>query len=166
MASQWLRDIECWLGSFVIVQEIRTSIAKKPYNFVIFQRGGSGPPCSPTPSGFAPAVCILFPDKDECTSQPGLCEHNCSNTAGSYICTCPPQHSLRDDGRSCRPFDDYSNVYFFFSLMPIGLMISWHFMLLCEIYFLWGVGELRLSGNHTWGSGWGGGSGIHYTLKI
>ena len=29
----------CWLGSFVILQGLRTSIAKKPYIFVIF-RGG------------------------------------------------------------------------------------------------------------------------------
>ena len=28
---------ECWLGSFVIFQGIQTSIAKKPYIFVIFQ---------------------------------------------------------------------------------------------------------------------------------
>ena len=37
-------NIKWWLGSFVIFQEIRTSIAKKPYIFVIFQGGGgSGP---------------------------------------------------------------------------------------------------------------------------
>ena len=34
------------IGSFVIFQGIRTSIAKKPYIFVIFQ-GGSGPPVPP-----------------------------------------------------------------------------------------------------------------------
>ena len=41
-----LPNIECWLGSFVIFQGIWTSIAKKTYNFVIFQ-GGSGPPALP-----------------------------------------------------------------------------------------------------------------------
>ena len=42
-------NIECWLGSFVIFQEIRTSIAQKLYIFVIFRGGGggSGPPVSP-----------------------------------------------------------------------------------------------------------------------
>ena len=37
-----LPDIECWLGSSVIFQGIRTSIVKKPYIFVIFKflRGG------------------------------------------------------------------------------------------------------------------------------
>ena len=32
-----LGNIECWLGSFVIFQEILTSIAKEPFSFVIFQ---------------------------------------------------------------------------------------------------------------------------------
>ena len=45
-------NIECWLGSFVIFQRIQTSIAKKPYIFVIFQGwgGGSRPPVSPSGS--------------------------------------------------------------------------------------------------------------------
>ena len=40
---------ECWHCSFVIFQGIRTSIAKKPYTFVIFQ-GGPGPPTPPPPA--------------------------------------------------------------------------------------------------------------------
>ena len=40
-------NIECWLGSFVAFQGIRTRIAKKPYIFVIFQGGGAlDPPIS------------------------------------------------------------------------------------------------------------------------
>ena len=36
------------VGSFVIVKEIRTSIAKKPYIFVIFHVGGGvRTPCPP-----------------------------------------------------------------------------------------------------------------------
>ena len=47
IAFSWLK-IECWLGSFMILQEIRTSIAKKPYLFVIFHVGrASRPPASP-----------------------------------------------------------------------------------------------------------------------
>ena len=37
---QSIQFIECWLGSFVICQGIWTSIAKKPYSFVIFHGGG------------------------------------------------------------------------------------------------------------------------------
>ena len=44
LEGRWWPDIECWLGSFVI----RTSIAKKPYIFVIFH-GGSRPPVPPLP---------------------------------------------------------------------------------------------------------------------
>ena len=32
-----VQNTDCWLGSFVIFQGIRTSFAKKPYSFVIFQ---------------------------------------------------------------------------------------------------------------------------------
>ena len=35
-------NIECWLGSFVVLQGNRTSIAKKPYSFAIFEGGGGG----------------------------------------------------------------------------------------------------------------------------
>ena len=40
LAGRWWPNIECWLGSFVVFQGIRTSIAKKPYIFVIFQGAG------------------------------------------------------------------------------------------------------------------------------
>ena len=47
LAGQCWPNIECWLGSFVLGQGIRTSIAKKPFIFAIFQGGGSGPPVPP-----------------------------------------------------------------------------------------------------------------------
>ena len=49
MAFRWraVPNIECWLGSFVIFQRIRTNIAKKLYIFVIFQGGGGS--WSPAP---------------------------------------------------------------------------------------------------------------------
>ena len=46
VAGRWWPNIECWFGSFVIFQGIRTNIAKKPYIFVIFQGGGTDP-CPP-----------------------------------------------------------------------------------------------------------------------
>ena len=43
LACRCWPNIECWLGSFVIFQGVCTSIAKKPYIFLIFQgRGGEG----------------------------------------------------------------------------------------------------------------------------
>ena len=48
MACRCWPNIECWIVSFMVLQGIRTNIAKKPYIFVIFQRGGgSGPPVPP-----------------------------------------------------------------------------------------------------------------------
>ena len=50
LVGRWWPKIECWLGSFVIFQGIRTSIAKKPYVFVIFfSGGGGGGPDPPVP---------------------------------------------------------------------------------------------------------------------
>ena len=43
LAGRCWTYIECWLGSFVIFQGIRTSIAKKPYIFVIFSEGYEPP---------------------------------------------------------------------------------------------------------------------------
>ena len=48
------QNIDCWLGSFVIFQGIRTSFAKKPHSFVLF-----GPP-APSPSRSARA--LLYED--------------------------------------------------------------------------------------------------------
>ena len=44
LACWWWPNIECWLGSFVIFQEIWTRNAEEPYIFVIFQGGGGTPP--------------------------------------------------------------------------------------------------------------------------
>ena len=49
-------NIECWLGSFVIIQGIRTSIAKKPYIFVL--PGGPVSPVPPPPPGSAHAASL------------------------------------------------------------------------------------------------------------
>ena len=47
-------NIECWFGSFVVLQGIRTSIAKKPFIFCDFQSEGGGGVQTPfPPSGSA-----------------------------------------------------------------------------------------------------------------
>ena len=52
-ACWWWPNVEWWLGSFWEFQGIRSSIAKKFYDFVIFQVGGGGGPDPLTPSGSA-----------------------------------------------------------------------------------------------------------------
>ena len=46
LAGQLWPNIEFWLGRFVIFQGIQTSIAMKPYIFVIFRGGGGPDPCA------------------------------------------------------------------------------------------------------------------------
>ena len=50
LAGRRWPNVECWLGSFVIFQGIRTSISKKTYIFVILQGGGGEgrTPCPPS----------------------------------------------------------------------------------------------------------------------
>ncbi|XP_069699308.1 uncharacterized protein [Periplaneta americana] len=49
-----------------------------------------------TLSSINPRSCV---DINECESS--VCSHNCSNTVGSFICTCPPNMKLHHDGRTC-----------------------------------------------------------------
>ena len=57
LAGRWLPNIESLLGSCVILQGIRNSIVQKPYIFVIFQGGGSGPPVPPLDPHMFPTMC-------------------------------------------------------------------------------------------------------------
>ena len=42
-------------------------------------------------------------DINECVSNGGLgsCQQNCTNTAGSYYCSCLPGYTLSDNSASC-----------------------------------------------------------------
>ena len=48
-------------------------------------------------------LCSVFhnADIDECARGTDLCAHNCSNTDGSYTCSCRPGFRLSSDGRRC-----------------------------------------------------------------
>ena len=44
----------------------------------------------------------MHTDIDECQmSPPPPCEQGCSNTIGSYQCTCGIGYALHDDGQNC-----------------------------------------------------------------
>lgn len=47
--------------------------------------------------GFLPS----FPDFDECTVY-GTCSQTCTNTEGSYTCSCVEGYLLQPDNRSCK----------------------------------------------------------------
>ena len=40
-------------------------------------------------------------DVNECDKQNGGCDHNCSNTEGSFECSCYIGYKLDDDRKSC-----------------------------------------------------------------
>ena len=44
---------------------------------------------------------LYFSDIFECCNGNGGCEHTCTNTAGSYYCTCNTGYSLNSDKHKC-----------------------------------------------------------------
>ena len=44
---------------------------------------------------------LLIVDNDECMLGTHVCTQNCTNTAGSYTCSCNTGYTLNRDGRSC-----------------------------------------------------------------
>ena len=45
---------------------------------------------------------LLFPtDINECEQGSDGCDHNCTNTVGSYNCTCMDGYELESDSRTC-----------------------------------------------------------------
>ena len=48
-------------------------------------------------------IIILFflLDINECVEGLDRCDHNCTNTAGSYFCTCKDGYELESDNYAC-----------------------------------------------------------------
>ena len=46
-------------------------------------------------------LCVLTSDVDECAINNGGCEQMCSNTIGSFYCTCESGYQLDEDGMNC-----------------------------------------------------------------
>ena len=47
--------------------------------------------------------CVIFDitDIDECSHGIDGCQHICSNTNGSYYCSCNDGYTLKQDGKNC-----------------------------------------------------------------
>ncbi|XP_065917828.1 uncharacterized protein [Dysidea avara] len=60
--------------------------------------------CCPGYEG-EPPICH---DINECASSNGGCQHNCTNTIGSYYCTCanPTGYTLNEDGHNCTDINE------------------------------------------------------------
>ncbi|XP_038637840.1 LOW QUALITY PROTEIN: hemicentin-1-like [Scyliorhinus canicula] len=66
-----------------------------------FETQDSRKPC---PTGYRRrnGVCT---DINECQTW-NLCQHDCRNTQGSYLCVCPPGYRLLPNGRGCEDIDE------------------------------------------------------------
>ena len=42
-----------------------------------------------------------LPDIDECVKDPDACGQNCTNTNGSFVCSCGMGYILNEDGITC-----------------------------------------------------------------
>ena len=45
--------------------------------------------------------CVFYSDIDECVQGLAGCDHNCTNTNGSYYCTCMDGYTLESDNHVC-----------------------------------------------------------------
>lgn len=46
-------------------------------------------------------VTFVAADIDECAEGTDLCDHDCSNTNGSYTCSCQTGYIIDEDGYDC-----------------------------------------------------------------
>ena len=53
--------------------------------------------------GMASSITInnYFADINECADSNGKCQHNCTNTIGSYYCACNDDYTLDEDDHNC-----------------------------------------------------------------
>ena len=40
-------------------------------------------------------------DIDECVTDTHGCSQGCTNTEGSFVCSCPPGYLIQEDGANC-----------------------------------------------------------------
>ena len=43
----------------------------------------------------------MFLDDDECGNLGHGCSHHCTNTPGSFVCSCEHGYELEEDGKTC-----------------------------------------------------------------
>ena len=54
---------------------------------------------------------IIFADIDECAHNISGCNQNCTNTIGSYFCSCYPGYDIQNDNRTCVGKDLTLSIY-------------------------------------------------------
>jgi len=54
---------------------------------------------------------IMLTEINECLNNNGHCDHNCTNTPGSYYCTCNTGYQLHSDKHKCLGNANVWNAY-------------------------------------------------------
>ena len=80
-------------------------------------------------------VFVGFSDINECMERRDICNHVCTNTIGSYNCSCRDGYYLHQDEKTClgKTIILLYNILFFFfllwilSLMRLKLKLKWRY---------------------------------------
>ena len=57
------------------------------------------------------AYVCFHSDINECSEGTSGCDHNCTNTDGSYYCTCMDGYELESDNHTCTGDDHYNAMH-------------------------------------------------------
>ena len=52
-----------------------------------------------------------FLDVNECINNNGGCSQNCTNTNGSFFCSCDKGYQLKSDGSTCEGISNGQNIH-------------------------------------------------------
>ena len=75
-------------------------------------------------------------DIDECSEEPPICDHECSNSIGSFECACVSGYKLRADRYSCKaggpaPYLIFANPR---EIRKVCFTVSYHVLLNVTIH--------------------------------
>ena len=69
-------------------------------------------------------VVMLHSDIDECIEELDGCDQICTNTDGSYYCTCMDGYELESDNQTCTGDDYYTNYIYYIKYVRICVRTS------------------------------------------
>ena len=74
---------------------------------------------------YLPLYCNDHSDVDECAEGSDGCDHNCTNTNGSYYCNCTTGYELELDNRTCAGNEYAKLVYVCMWATALLMLLMW-----------------------------------------
>ena len=71
---------------------------------------------------------FIYTDIDECAQELAGCDHNCTNTNGSYYCTCVDGYALSSDNHTCTGNDYNWDISYSTTINNYVLGSSYHLL--------------------------------------